>query len=73
MTNENCLLGMACPECKSEGPFQIECKATFTVYDDGTGLEYDGPDWGDDSFCSCIYCTFVGRVFNFKTENQKAS
>ena len=73
MPNENCLYGMACPECESEGPFQIDCTATFTVYDDGTDLDYTGPDWDNDSHCSCCNCTFEGRVHNFKNEDTSAS
>jgi len=35
MTNTNCLADMHCPDCKSEGPFEIYGAALFTVHDDG--------------------------------------
>jgi len=73
MPNDNCLIGMACPECKSQGPFDIECKSTFTVWDDGTDLEYTGPDWEDDSPCSCRQCNHEGTVADFTITNQNAS
>jgi len=63
--NENCLAGMACPSCGSEGPFSIvsTCIAEWT--DDGTeeasDLEFD-----DDSHCRCMACDFCEVVDKFR-------
>jgi hypothetical protein len=52
MTNTNCLADMHCPDCKSEGPFEIYGAALFTVHDDGIA-EYREAEWNDGSFCFC--------------------
>jgi hypothetical protein len=69
--NENCLEGMACPVCKSEGPFHIDVTTTVLVHDDGT--EYDtGTDtlWSDDSCCMCAACDHTGTVADFTITTQ---
>jgi hypothetical protein len=33
MPNDNCLEGVSCPECGSEGPFWIHGGAFFLVHD----------------------------------------
>jgi hypothetical protein len=44
-TNTNCLTGMECPGCKSDGPFTIQATALFTIHNVGTqalgDVEYD--------------------------------
>jgi hypothetical protein len=64
MTNTNCLTGMHCPACGSEGPFYIECLAVFLVSDSGTE-DYSGVDWADDSHCDCQECCHHATVANF--------
>jgi hypothetical protein len=65
VTNTNCLAGMQCPSCKSDGPFKIAATALFTIHDDGTGefgdVEYDG-----GSYCECPQCDFDGIVDDCK-------
>ena len=68
MANENCLKGLACPQCKSEGPFFIVGHAEFEVYDDGTS-EFTDADWDDDSAMRCP-CGKRGTVKDF-TEEEK--
>jgi hypothetical protein len=70
MPNDNVLIGISCPNCKSEGPFDIDCTARFTVWDDGTNLEYGVLDWEDNSLCSCKNCGFKGKVYNFKYDSN---
>ena len=59
--NTNCLAGMECPGCKSDGPFKIQATALFTIHDDGTeafgAVEYDAA-----SYCACPQCDFEGIV-----------
>ena len=70
MPNDNVLDGMACPKCKSEGPFDIDCTATFTVWDDGTDLEYSNLDWEPASCCTCKSCGHEGDAYNFTITHQ---
>lgn len=68
--NTNCLEGMRCPKCGSEGPFAIEAKAVFEVHDDGTEC-YRDVEWEDDSFCECMDCGHWALVENFKGEPEE--
>lgn len=69
MANKNCLEGMACPECGSEGPFQIVATALMEVHDDGV----EGPassfgqgyQWTSGSFCRCAACEHEATVGDF--------
>jgi hypothetical protein len=63
--NTNCLQGMQCPKCKSLEPFAIEIITTFRVVDDGTEDQLGGTEWGDDSYCECCTCVFIGTVADF--------
>ncbi len=69
MTNENCLEGMRCPACGSEGPFYIECLAVFLVYDSGTD-DYSGMDWAEDSHCNCDGCCHHATVADFTVATE---
>jgi hypothetical protein len=62
--NKNCLEGLACPQCKSEGPFFIDGTATFVVCDDGTD-SHSEVSWENESGCSC-QCGCSGNVGDFK-------
>lgn len=64
MPNENCLEGMACPKCQSEGPFHIQVTAMARVSDDGIE-ETNNPEWDDASFCMCHDCEHTGDVSDF--------
>jgi len=39
--------------------------ANFCVTDDGTD-DYTDVDWGDDDYCKCKECNFIGTVKDFK-------
>lgn len=62
--NTNCLEGMVCPQCESEGPFNIQVSAIATVYDDGIedSVNYE---WEDESPCTCLSCKHDGTVADF--------
>lgn len=70
MPNTNCLEGLACPKCGSEGPFYIMAMALFMVYDSGTE-DYQDVDWDDESYCRCHGCGFAGTVLNFDKEERE--
>ena len=70
MPNTNCLQGLRCPECDSEGPFYIECRSLFTVYDDGA-TEFSDLEWEDDAFIQCYSCEHEGKVKDFKLEGNR--
>jgi hypothetical protein len=67
MANTNCLDGMKCPKCGSEGPFKIAGTALFTVSDEGTE-EYGDVEWDNNSYCHCPECDLDGIVYSFKTD-----
>jgi len=64
--NTNCLAGMRCPTCKSEGPFRITGTASFLVSDDGTD-EGSDIEWDGSSICACGECDTVKTVCDFTT------
>ncbi len=70
MANENCLAGMACPDCGSYGPFHIAGLAMFEVNDYGTD-DFEDVEWDKESFCKCIMCGFAADVQTFKTEDSE--
>jgi hypothetical protein len=65
MPNTNCLAGMQCPKCRSEGPFKIEVTSVIKMSDEGAEGDADHTDWGDDSYCECCQCAFAGKVGDF--------
>ena len=65
MANTNCLEGMACPKCGSEGPFRMEMTSIFTIFDDGTD-GYEDTNWDEHSYCNCKECDFEGVVKDFQ-------
>ena len=71
MSNENCLEGISCPECGSEGPFLIEVSRLVVVYDDGIDF-YDkrcsGAEWGYNSYIKCFDCKHSGELKLFSAE-----
>jgi hypothetical protein len=70
-TNENCLKGMICPECGSEGSFRIEVKTVMEFDDGGESLDDDGDEreWDEDSYIRCTKCNAVGNVGEFQLED----
>lgn len=63
--NHNCLEGMACPKCGSDGPFSIVSSCVVTWTDDGTEDEHDF-EFDDDSNCRCCQCMYSAEVSDFK-------
>ena len=63
--NTNCLEGVACPECGSEGPFRISGCSIFEVWDGGTEGHED-VEWGDDSVIQCKSCPRCGTLGEFR-------
>ena len=66
--NKNCLAGMRCSHCGSLGPFKIECRAMFTVYDDGTELSGGDVEWDNDAYCVCLNCDASGKAKDFQVK-----
>lgn len=65
MPNTNVLKGIVCPQCGSEGPFDIEGTAMFLdVTDDGT-TDYADVEWTYDSTIVCKNCKETGEVRGF--------
>ena len=71
MANENCLKDMACPKCKSEGPFGMAVTAWCNdVSDDGTDGDFTEIEWPDDGLCRCKECLHMGLVRDFRTDRE---
>lgn len=70
--NSNCLAGMVCPECGSEGPFHVTATSTFLMHDDGTEGHGD-VEYGDDAPCECPGCRQRGKVKDFCAEGSDES
>jgi len=68
MANENCLAGIVCPACGSDGTFNIVVSALATVTDDGTDDMRD-IDWDEDSYISCMACHHTGTVREFQVKD----
>ena len=64
--NINCLKGIQCPKCGSEGPFVIEVTTTVLMSDDGWDEHVSDTIWEDTSYCRCVDCDHVGKVVDFK-------
>jgi len=70
MANDNCLAGMQCPQCGSEGPFVMEVTTLVLMSDegndpwwnDGGGVE---TQWNNASYCQCRACAYQGTVADF--------
>jgi len=65
--NENCLSGMACPECKSKGPFRIVSTCWAEVHDDGIEDTCEH-EWDEESRCVCARCKHDAKVKDFRIE-----
>lgn len=63
--NGNCLAGLACPQCQSDGPFDIVAVTTATMYDDGCDAT-TGMEWDDTSACVCVSCRYGAQVGAFR-------
>ena len=70
--NDNCLIGMKCPNCGSLGPFKIVVTTTLTVHDDGTD-EASGGEWEDDNYCQCSDCRHSATVADFSRNITNAN
>lgn len=66
MPNENCLEGLSCPQCGSDGPFVIRAFCDVLVDDEGTEdtLNFD---WDDSSAATCKACYFDGHLRDYRT------
>lgn len=66
MPNENCLKGMKCPKCHSEGPFGIAIDTVCIVSDDGIEEQIGDADWDRNSYCECRECGNAQKVMDFE-------
>jgi len=67
--NKNCLEGIECPRCGSQGPFRIACTSMMDVEDDGTG-DCEDIEWDDKSYCECRNCSAYATVRYFRITNK---
>jgi hypothetical protein len=62
--NSNCLRNIACPHCGNRESFEIEARANFIVYDDGTS-EFGDVEYDPQSRAACRSCGKTGRLERF--------
>lgn len=67
--NTNCLEGMACPKCQSEGPFWINAKLDILMHDDGHDTDGGDTEWDGESACTCKECQHGGTVADFRARD----
>lgn len=63
--NDNCLEGIACQRCGSEGPFAITATTVAMMYDDGCEGTTD-IEWENTSPCVCKSCGHAATVAAFR-------
>lgn len=71
MPNTNCLMGMQCPVCESEGAFIINVKVDMVTTDEGTEYSEGEHYWDDSSYCKCQACKYEATVKEFTIIKQK--
>jgi hypothetical protein len=69
--NTNCLEGMKCPNCGSEGPFTVAVTGWTKVSDDGTDHVED-VEWEDDAKTYCTQCPREGTWESFRIPTAKS-
>ena len=67
--NSNCLLGYKCPNCGSQGPFEMTTTSTTKWCDDGTEYQ-DTPSIADEGFSTCLACGKHGETREFDAEKN---
>jgi hypothetical protein len=68
--NDNVLKGYSCPECKSEGPFNIYGRAWFLDVEDDGCSDFECFNWHDEAAFSCRACGHQGKAREFETERK---
>jgi hypothetical protein len=67
--NNNCLEGIKCPSCGSEGPFFIEAKIQVLMWDSGSECNiYTYHLWDGASYMRCYECDKDGPAQDFRIE-----
>lgn len=68
--NNNCLEGIKCPHCGSEGPFVIEVQTQVLLYDNGSEDYNSDHHWDDNSYMRCFECDAEGTTEYFHTTDK---
>jgi hypothetical protein len=70
MANTNCLAGIRCPSCGSEGPFIIEVTVQVVMSDEGSEYGEGDLHWDEESYMRCAECDFDGTAADFYWEDH---
>jgi len=65
MPNTNVLEGIKCPDCGSEGPFDITASALFENVADGGFTNFSNVEWANNDLITCKECRHSGTVGEF--------
>ncbi len=63
--NTNCLAGIKCPSCGSEGPVEVEATSWFTLEDDGTD-DFGDVIYDERSPMRCSACGHLATTAEFQ-------
>lgn len=73
-SNENCLVGMTCPDCGYFGPFKIHVSESglAIVSDEGVQEFKGGTEtvWNESASCCCMACGHESTVRKFKGKQE---
>ena len=70
MANTNCLVGIRCPSCGSEGPFIIEATVQVVMSDEGSEYGEGDLHWDEESYMRCAECDFDGTAADFSGDED---
>ena len=65
--NNNCLEGIKCPKCGSEGPFIVEVRVQVLMHDEGSEDCNSDNHWDGNSYMRCYMCDADGLAKDFNT------
>ena len=68
MANTNCLAGIRCPSCGSEGPFIVEVTVQVVMSDEGSEYGEGDLHWDEESYMRCVECDADGTAADFSGE-----
>ncbi len=68
--NTNCLEGIKCPKCGSEGPFVVEVTTQVMLHDEGSEDYNSDVRWDGDSYIRCVECDHDGQAKEFRIHDK---
>lgn len=67
--NDNCLAGYQCPECRSQGPFNMQTNCWTSWYDDGSE-DSDELEVDPEGHATCLECGHTDETTAFDVSKE---